>query len=130
VAGVVTGIRFYKAGKNTGAHVGNLWSAKGSLLATTRFTNETERGWQQANLSKPVKLAPRATYIVSYHTTSYSADENYFAGAHTRGPLTALASSVSGGNGVYSYGSSSSFPSRSYNSSNYWVDVTFLAGGR
>lgn len=126
VGGAVTGIRFYKARKNTGAHVGNLWSAKGRLLATTRFTNETASGWQQVNLSRPVTLTPRTTYIVSYHTTVYSADENYFAGAHTRGPLTAQASSASGGNGVYAYGSSSSFPSHSYKSSNYWVDVAFL----
>jgi hypothetical protein len=127
-AGTVTGIRFYKTRKNTSAHVGNLWSATGTLLATTKFTNETDSGWQQVNLSRPVTLTPRTTYIVSYHTTVYSADENYFAGAHTRGPLTAQASSASGGNGVYAYGSSSSFPSRSYKSSNYWVDVAFLEG--
>ncbi len=126
VAGVVTGIRFYKARKNTGAHVGNLWSAKGTLLATTRFTNETDSGWQQVNLSRPVTLIPQTTYIVSYHTTVYSADANYFAGAHTRGSLTAQASSASGGNGVYAYGSASNFPSLSYKSSNYWVDVAFL----
>ena len=130
VAGTVTGIRFYKARKNTSAHVGNLWSTMGALLATTKFTNETDSGWQQVNLTRPVTLTPRTTYIVSYHTTVYSADENYFAGAHTRGPLTAQASSASGGNGVYAYGSSSpsSFPARSYKSSNYWVDVAFLAG--
>jgi hypothetical protein len=127
-AGTVTGIRFYKARKNTSAHVGNLWSATGALLATTNFANETDRGWQQVNLSRPVTLTPRTTYIVSYHTTVYSADENYFANPHTRGLLTAPASSASGGNGVYAYGSSSSFPSRSYKSSNYWVDVTFLEG--
>jgi hypothetical protein len=28
-------------------------------------------------------------------------------------------------NGVYSYGSSSGFPSSSYNATNYWVDVLF-----
>jgi hypothetical protein len=130
VAGTVTGIRFYKARKNTSAHVGNLWSTTGALLATTKFIHETDSGWQQVNLTRPVTLTPRTTYIVSYHTTVYSADENYFARAHTRGPLTALASSASGGNGVYAYGSSStsSFPARSYKSSNYWVDVAFLAG--
>ena len=34
-----------------------------------------------------------------------------------------LASSLSGGNGVYAYGSASSFPTGSYMASNYWVDV-------
>jgi hypothetical protein len=128
VAGRVTGIRFYKAPGNTSTHVGNLWSATGALLATANFTNETARGWQQVNLSKPVTLTPGTTYVVSYHTTVYSADDNYFVSAHTRGPLTAPASSVSGGNGVYAYGSSSRFPASSYKSSNYWVDVAFLEG--
>ena len=46
VSGYVTGVRFFKALNNTGTHVGNLWSAKGGLLATVTFTNETKSGWQ------------------------------------------------------------------------------------
>ena len=34
VAGQVTAIRFYKGTGNTGTHVGHLWSATGTLLAT------------------------------------------------------------------------------------------------
>jgi uncharacterized protein DUF4082 len=41
------------------------------------------------------------------------------------GPLHALANGVSGGNGVYRYGPSSTFPDQSWASSNYWVDVVF-----
>ena len=41
----------------------------------------------------------------------------------TNGPLTALASSTSA-NGLYLYGSDT-FPTNSYNASNYWVDVVF-----
>jgi hypothetical protein len=37
--------------------------------------------------------------------------------------LTAPSSSVSGGNGLYAYGSSSTFPVYTYNATNYWVDV-------
>ena len=80
------------------------------------------------NLSTPVTLAPGTVYVVSYHTTVYSADDNYFANALTRGPLTAPANSRSGGNGVYAYGTSSTFPSSSYKASNYWVDVAFQEG--
>ena len=40
-------------------------------------------------------------------------------------PLHALANGVSGFNGVYAYGSTSSFPNQGWNSSNYWVDVVF-----
>ena len=31
-----------------------------------------------------------------------------------------------GGNGVFAYGASSSFPSSTYNGTNYWVDMVFL----
>ena len=31
--GTITGVRFYKATANTGTHVGNLWTASGTLLA-------------------------------------------------------------------------------------------------
>jgi hypothetical protein len=125
-AGTVTGIRFYKGPQNVGTHVGNLWSATGILLASATFTNETASGWQQVNLSSPVTLTPGTTYIVSYYTNGYySADPNYFATALTNGPLTALASSGSGGNGVYAYGNSSTFPTSTFASSNYWVDVIF-----
>ena len=130
VAGTVTGIRFYKGPKNTGRHVAHLWSATGALLAIASFTNETASGWQQVYLSRPVTLTPGTTYVVSYHTNGfYSGNGNYFGAAHTTGPLTAPASSPSGGNGVYAYGSTSSFPTSSYNSSNYWVDVAFLGTG-
>ena len=80
-AGTVTGIRFYKNPWNTGTHVGNLWSATGTLLGSATFTNETAFGWQQVNLTSPVTLTPGTTYIVSYHSAggNYSADPNYFA---------------------------------------------------
>jgi hypothetical protein len=131
--GSITGIRFYKGALNTGTHVGDLWSASGSLLSTVNFTNETASGWQEADFSAPVAIAAGTTYVASYHTNTgnYSVDGNYFANAHTNGALTAPSSASSGGNGVYAYGSTSLFPSNSFNASNYWVDVVFngqLAG--
>ena len=50
---------------------------------------------------------------------------NFFATALTNGPLTAPASSTSGGNGVYAYGSTSLFPTNSFNATSYGVDVLF-----
>jgi len=125
-AGQVIGVRFYKGPQNTGTHAANLWSATGTLIATAVFTNETASGWQQVNFSSPMTVTPDMTYVVSYHTNGfYSADANYFATAHTSRPLTAPASRASGGDGVYAYGSSSSFPTSTYNANNYWVDVVF-----
>ena len=45
--GTVIGLRFYKGTANTGTHVGQLWAADGTLLATATFTGETDSGWQQ-----------------------------------------------------------------------------------
>jgi hypothetical protein len=131
VSGAVTGIRFYKASTNTGTHVGNLWTSTGQLLATATFTGETASGWQQVSFSTPVAIAANTVYVASYHTNvgHYSQDLNFFASAgYDNAPLHALASPAADGNGVYAYGSTSSFPSGSWNASNYWVDVAFSAG--
>jgi hypothetical protein len=127
VSGRITGFRFYKGPQNTGTHVAHLWSATGQSLGTATFTNETASGWQQVNLTTPVTITAGTTYVASYHTNVglYSDDENYFAAAHTSGPLTAPSSSASGGNGVYAYGSSSSFPTNTFNATNYWIDIVF-----
>jgi hypothetical protein len=127
VAGTVTAIRFYKGPLNTGTHVGNLWSASGTLLATATFSNETSSGWQQVNFSSPVPITANTIYVASYHNGGeYAADNNYFNTAHTNYPLTAPATgNVARGNGVYVYGSTSAFPTNTYLASNYWVDVVF-----
>ncbi|WP_247821498.1 DUF4082 domain-containing protein [Bradyrhizobium sp. 187] len=125
-AGDIVGLRFYKGSNNTGTHVADLWSSAGTLLATATFTNETASGWQQVNFSAPVTIAAGTTYIASYHTAgSYSADPNLFAGSVTNGPLTAPSSASSGGNGVYAYGTGSLFPTNTFNSTSYAVDVIF-----
>src|SRR5262249_14777195 len=50
----------------------------------------------------------------------------YFASAGTDSSfLHALSNTAAGGNGVFKYGSSGGFPTQTYNSSNYWVDVVF-----
>ncbi|EJC71791.1 VCBS repeat-containing protein [Rhizobium leguminosarum bv. trifolii WSM2012] len=123
LAGTVTGIRFYKSDLDTGTHTGSLWSSTGTKLATLTFTNETASGWQTAYFTSPVSLTAGQTYTASYHTNTghYSTTTGYFASNVTSGPLTAPAS----GNGVYRYGSSSLFPTSTFQSTNYWVDVMF-----
>jgi hypothetical protein len=130
--GAITGIRFYKASTNTGTHIGNLWTSTGTLLASATFKNETASGWQQVNFSTPVAITANTVYVASYHTNAghYSDNQNFFAGKGVDNPpLHALADGASGANGVYSYGSTSSFPNQGWNSSNYWVDVLFSISG-
>ncbi len=125
--GYITGIRFYKASTNTGTHVANLWTSSGTRLATVTFANESASGWQQVNFPTPVAITANTVYVASYHANAghYSDDQNYFATATDTPPLHALADGVSGANGVYAYGTTSSFPSLGWRSSNYWVDVAF-----
>jgi hypothetical protein len=126
VTGQVTGVRFYKSAANTGSHIGSLWSASGSLLASATFSNETASGWQYVTFSSPVAITAGTTYVAGYFDPKghYSATSSGFNSAFTNSPLTALANSTSA-NGVYAYSSTSTFPSSSYSASNYWVDVLF-----
>ncbi|MFC7397571.1 DUF4082 domain-containing protein [Chelatococcus sp. GCM10030263] len=127
--GTITGIRFYKGPDNTGPHTANLWTSTGTLLATASFTDETPSGWQTVTFANPVAVTAGLTYVASYHTNGfYSVDSGYFNTPHSNGPLTAPASGSSGGNGVFAYGSTSQFPTESYNGSNYWVDVLYNQG--
>lgn len=128
-AGKITAICFYKGPQNTGTHDAHLWSSTGTLLASATFSGESASGWQQVTLQNPVAVAAGTTYIVSYHTNGYySEDDYYFSNSYTNGSLTAPASGSSGGNGVYAYGGSGSFPSNTYNAANYWVDLVFVPG--
>ena len=131
VAGTITGIRFYKSAANTGTHVGNLWTIGGTRLATATFTGESASGWQQVNFATPVAISANTVYVASYHANNghYSADVNFFAAAGVDNPpLHALRNGVSGGNGVYRYGTGSAFPNQTWFTCNYWVDVVFRPG--
>jgi hypothetical protein len=128
VDGEITGVRFYKGSGNTGTHVGHLWTTSGTLLATVTFTGETATGWQQATFAAPVSVVANTTYIVSYYAPNgrYAADNNYFAATGVdNAPLHALQNGVDGANGVYRYGTGGGFPTNTWQSTNYWVDVVF-----
>jgi hypothetical protein len=131
--GVITGVRFYKgASTNGGTHVGHLWTSAGALLGTVNFAGETTSGWQQALFQNPIPITANTTYVVSYFAPQghYAADANYFASSGVdNGPLHALSASFAGGNGVYHYSPTGGFPTDTFQSSNYWVDVVFIDPG-
>jgi hypothetical protein len=86
------------------------------------LSNESASGWQELDFSSPVAVTAGTTYVASYFTSAahYAFTSGGLASAVTNGPLTALAAG-----GVYAYESSNSFPSTSFNASNYWVDVVY-----
>jgi N,N-dimethylformamidase beta subunit-like protein/uncharacterized protein DUF4082/Big-like domain-containing protein/purple acid phosphatase-like protein len=126
VDGYITALRFYKGASNTGTHVGHLWSATGQKLAEATFVGESASGWQRVTLGTPVPIAGNTTYVASYHSSAggYAASNPFFVNNLDNPPLHALRNGLDGGNGVYRYGASS-FPTQSYDASNYWVDVVF-----
>ena len=127
VNGSITALRYYKGSTNTGTHVGHLWTTTGTLLSTATFTGETASGWQQVNLPSPVNITANTTYIASYYSPNgrYAFSNPYFTTSFDSPPLHALSNGAGNGNGVYRYGSGGGFPTSSFGSSNYWVDVVF-----
>jgi hypothetical protein len=123
--GQATGIRFYKTAENRGTHTGSLWSSTGALLARATFSGESSSGWQTASLSAPVKLSAGTTYVVSYYSPygRYTATE-WFTGASKSSSLSVPSHNA----GVYTYGAMSSFPTSTWHSSQYWVDLAFTPG--
>jgi hypothetical protein len=128
VAGYINGVRFYKGSSNTGTHVGSLWTARHTLLAQATFTNETATGWQHVSFSDPVPIDANTTYTASYFAPNshYAFTANGLANGLTNANLSALpGSTVSGGNGVFSYGITPQVPLNATTGSDYAVDINF-----
>jgi hypothetical protein len=123
-SGYVTGVRFYKSAANVGTHVGHLWTAAGTLLATVTFSGESGSGWQQASFPSLVQVTANTTYVISYLAPigHYAADAGYF---YTSGVDNSPLHAAMNGNGVFVYSTGGAFPSQTFNSNNYWVDVVF-----
>jgi hypothetical protein len=127
MAGRVLGVRFYRGPLNNGPHVGHLWSSNGTQLAAVTFTNVSGTGWQEQMFTTPVPIQSNTTYIISYYAPNgrYSDTTAFFNGkSYTNYPIWSPQNGLYGPNGVYKYGPSG-FPTNTYNSTYYWVDVVF-----
>ncbi|MGH7724670.1 MAG: N,N-dimethylformamidase beta subunit family domain-containing protein [Candidatus Eiseniibacteriota bacterium] len=128
VDGFITGIRYYKHAAAAGTHVGKLWTTGGALLESATFTGESASGWQEVAFGAPVAITAGTTYIASVFLPNghYAFSGSYFAtSGHDNAPLHALAEGVDGPNGVFLYAPLGGFPTTTFQSSNYWVDVRF-----
>ncbi|HYC28412.1 MAG TPA: Ig-like domain-containing protein, partial [Chitinophagaceae bacterium] len=130
-SGQILGLRYFK-GTNftTGTRVGHLWTSSGTLMASATFVNETPSGWQEVMFTTPISIVANTTYVVSYHSSDghYTVTNPFFTSAATNGPLRGLVYGEDGPNGLYLYTPTAAFPTSSYGSSNYWVDVVFSSG--
>jgi N,N-dimethylformamidase beta subunit-like, C-terminal/Domain of unknown function (DUF4082)/Bacterial Ig-like domain len=115
----LTAIRYWRDSSETGTHIGRLWNATGTQLATTTFAGETAQGWQEQALSSPVTLTPGQTYVVSVGINAFFVDTlSGLASSVGTGPLRSVAD---GANGVHS-GAAGQFPTSAWSNSNYWVE--------
>jgi len=124
--GLVHGIRFFKATPNPGDHQVHLWSSDGTQLAVGRLQGGPARGWQQVLFDVPVAVTANTTYVASFHVPGggFPADQGFFSSAIETELLRAPQDSAATPNGVFRYGSAA-FPTSSFASTNYWVDVVF-----
>src|SRR6185312_9454273 len=92
------------------------------------FADESSSGWQELNFNSPVPISANTTYVASYFAPvgHYAAQSDCFAQSGVdNAPLHLLQDGVDGPNGVYAYGSQSAFPTATYQSTHYWVDVVY-----
>ena len=83
------------------------------------------------SFASPVPITAGTTYVASYYAPvgRYSVNNGYFASNGVdNAPLHALADGIDGANGVYRYGAGGGYPTNTWQSSNYWVDVVFDTG--
>lgn len=121
-AGRIAAIRYWKSSNDTGTHVGRIWSANGTLLASTTFTSESASGWQEQALSSPLNIQANTTYVVSVNIGMYYPyTASGLATSIVNGDIQSIAD---GNNGVF--GTPGTFPSGSYNNSNYFRDIIFV----
>ncbi len=135
--GSVSGVRFYNPGgaNPDGADYGRLWACThpkcssagggtGTVMAEVHFAADDTQGWKEATFSEPVTIAPGVYYMISYYSASgwYPASSHYFdTNSVVSYPLYAPGYEESNGR----FAAGSSFPSDTWQQTNYWVDVLF-----
>lgn len=125
--GYVTELRYYRGTADAGdsdTRTLNLWTAAGERLGQVTVTSASgASGWQVGTLTTPIEIAANTTYVVSYGTNdNYAYTSNWFATTHASSD--GVLSGLTGDNGVFSHGQTGLFPTLSYRSTSYWVDVT------
>ena len=112
----LTSLRFYKDAGETGTHVGRVWTEGGAQIASVTFTGETASGWQKQALASPVTLAAGTNYVVSVGLNATFVDTvSGLATPIVSGPLKSVGAGLFGN-------SAGTFPTQSWNNSNYFVD--------
>jgi fibronectin type 3 domain-containing protein len=113
-------VRWWKDVKETGSHTARVWTASGTLIATLPFATQTASGWQQANFATPLQLAANTVYVVSININAFFVTARSGLATPRTAGIARTPNDIR--NGIY--GSSAGvFPTNSFSSTNYFVDV-------
>jgi hypothetical protein len=133
VDGTIDGIQFYRGATDSGTYQVHLWDNSGTLLgsASTTFNGASSPAWQQVFFATPIAITASTPYVASVFSPHgfYAATDGFFTQDVANPPLHFLKDGVSGPNGIYIYTAVPAFPTQTFQSSNYWVDVVFNAPG-
>jgi hypothetical protein len=135
-AGQITAVKVYRGAELNGDTKVYLWDDSGNQLGSGTLAQPAgfEEGWRTVSLDEPVTISANTTYVAGYYADNgrYAADNHYFCpgGSVPSGVVTpefdTNCAEVAGHNGVYAYTSTAgTFPTDSYQESNYWIDVVF-----
>lgn len=125
-SGTVSALQYYQGKKATGVTTATLWGPDGAVLSRATFAPTTKVGWRTVTLTKPVSLVAGKTYVASYRAPQggYPVTERDLSTSKKQNGFALPA-----GAGVYRYGDGRSIPARTFNGSNYLVDVVFTPKG-
>src|ERR1051325_5055913 len=144
IAGYITAVRWYCTSNNGGTWTGAVWQVDlgdspgpgaGTLLASkTHPTAPTGGTWNLITLDTPVAVTPGVLYRIGVHSSDgrYVATGAFFGGTPlANGEITAHAGNADPiglgamKQGAFIIDASLTYPTASFNNTNYFVDVAF-----
>lgn len=129
ITGEIIAVKFYKTNAaDASTYRVAVWNMQGIRVVSQDYAAPGKSGWQRVMLGNTMRVNAGEKYIVSYYTPKgyYSGRTNFFTSTRTRGKLTAPSSNAAGGNGRYAYGNGELALTKTYLSSNYYVDVVMF----
>ena len=67
MAGTISAVRFYKAAKNTGTHIGSVWSDDRATTASATFTGESASGSRTVHSLPALAVTANTNSVISYY---------------------------------------------------------------
>lgn len=128
IQGVLNYWRMYKStAADTSTYVFGIWLANGTQIYSQSVKMSGAAGWKRIPFTFPFPLQAAQNFVVGVFLPKgdYGSRLNVFTADRVRGFLTAPASSKAGGNGRYVYGNALAYPSATYQSGSYYLDIVF-----